>query len=210
MLRREFASRDGSGFTEIGSGKWGRVIAVESEADTVRIGSLHLGVKTPLLEAAGFQTFADVRSVQPEEIMRIRSVGRSTADELVRNRTAMMSALGDDGSIDWEVYCAGLDIPLIPTNRSTSGAAFLAGLPQFFDELALALDDTVKVSILQERICQPPQSQKTLEQIAQTLVRPVSREWIRQLEAKLLNQITGGLLNDAYNGLDIHFHPDFS
>lgn len=142
--------------------------------------------------------------------MRIPSVGRSTADELVRNRTAMMSALGDDGSLDWEAYCAGIKIPLIPTNRPTSGAAFLARLPQFFDELALSLNNAVKVSILQERICQPPQSQKTLEQISQALVPPVSRERIRQIEAKLLDQITGGLLNDGYNGLDIHFHPDFS
>jgi hypothetical protein len=55
-----------------------------------------------------------------------------------------------------------------------------------------------------------PDDQKTLEEIGVEASPTLTRERVRQKERKLLEQITGGLLNDAYDGLGVHFHPGFS
>lgn len=180
-------------------------------SDELSIGVLHLGVKTRLLEEAGFKTVGDVKDVDPTVIMQIPMVGRRTSDELVTNRAALAHALGPEGAIDWQVYCAMAGKPLLPTTgKPASGSEFLECLPAFLRQLASQLNDEILTSILFDRICKPPGTQATLEEIGNAATPIVTRERVRQKEKKLLGQISGGLLNDQYDGLDVHFHPDFA
>ncbi|MGB3470562.1 MAG: hypothetical protein WBA51_07065 [Erythrobacter sp.] len=175
------------------------------------IGVLHLGVKTLTLERAGFRTIGDLANVTPDRIMRIPTVGWRTAELLTRNRLALLAASDAEAGIDWDKYCERTEIPLLPRqSRLTSGEEFLRVLPEFLDEVADSLSDEAFSAILRERICQPPDRQKTLDQIASATTPPVTRERIRQKEKKLLGQLAGGLLNDTYGVLGIHFRPEFS
>lgn len=179
--------------------------------DSLALGNLHLGVKTRLLENAGYRTVGDLRTLGIARIAGLPSIGRRTVDDLVRNRDALNGAVTRDGIIDWQAYCDATQRPLIPlTSRPASGAEFLQSLWSFVSDLVAVLDDDVLSAILLERICQPPNRQRTLEELGTAAAPPVTRERIRQREKKLLGQIAGGLLNDSYDGLDIHFRPDFS
>ena len=138
-------------------------------------------------------------------------MGWRTANLLAKNRLALIEASDAEAGTDWEKYCERTDITLLPRlNRPTSGEEFLRVLPEFLSEVADNLSDKAFSAILRERICQPPDRQKTLEQIALATTPPVTRERIRQKEKKLLGQLAGGLLNDTYGVLEIHFRPDFS
>lgn len=179
--------------------------------DDLPIGVLHLGVKTKTLEQAGFRTVGDLANVSRDQIIRIRNVGWRTADLLTKNRLALLEASDAETGTDWDRYCETTDIPLLPSlNRPGSGKEFLSCLPEFLKEVADNLADETFSAILRERICQPPDRQKTLDEIAATTTPPVTRERIRHKEKKLLGQLTGGLLNDTYGALGIHFRSEFS
>ncbi len=178
--------------------------------DGLSIGVLHLGTKTRLLEEAGYRTLGDVKDFNLSLLMCIPSIGRRTAEEVVRKGIALREAVDGNGVIDWQAYCAVAGIPLLPAGPPADGYKFLAGLPSFFEALAEELDDNVLAAVLLDRICRPRGCQKTLEEIGSAASPALTRERVRQKERKLLNQITGGLLNDTYDGLGIHFHPDFA
>ncbi|PWW00355.1 hypothetical protein DFR52_103558 [Hoeflea marina] len=181
-----------------------------NSVDDLPIGVLHLGTKTKLLEEAGFLTLRDLRDVDAASVLRIPSVGRRTADELVRNQTALRKAADQNGAIDWTTYCAALGIRLLPAQAPADGCELLAGLPAFLESLAENLEDNVLAAILLGRICRSPGRQKTLEEIGSAASPVLSRERVRQKERRLLLNITGGLLNDNYAALHIHFHPGFA
>lgn len=182
-----------------------------TQLEDLPIGVLHLGVKTATLERAGHRTVGDLANVTTDQIMRIPTVGWRTADLLTKNRLALFEASGAEAGTDWDKYCEATDITLLPQRaRPTSGMEFLQMLPDFLREVADNLSDEAFSAILRERICQPPSQQKTLDEIAKAATPPVTRERIRQKEKKLLGQLTGGLLNDTYGVLEIHFRPEFS
>lgn len=186
-------------------------IGQSAQVDDLPIGVLHLGVKTATLEQAGFRTVGDLKDITGEQIAQIPTVGRRTADLLFKNRNALLTASVSEKGIDWDRYCEVTDLPLLPQlKRPNSGKAFLACLPDLFANVADNLEDETLSIILRKRICQPPDQQMTLDEIAMATNPPITRERVRQKEKKLLGQLTGGLLNDTYGTLKIHFRPEFS
>jgi hypothetical protein len=153
----------------------------------------------------------DISNITPEQISRIPSVGWRTADLYGRNRKALLDACNPEAGIDWDAYCKAIHIPLLPSAvRPASGKEFLACLPVFLAEVADKLSDETFAAILRERISRPPLEQATLDVIGSAARPKVTRERVRQKEKKLLGQLTGGLLNDSYGALDMHFRPEFT
>ncbi len=179
--------------------------------DTLSLGVLHLGTKTAYFEQAGYRTVGSVRNLDIDRMIRIPLIGKTTAMELVRKRDALIAACDEASGIDWTAYCSAVGIPLLPDDYSVpTGKGFLRSIPAFLDALADRQPDAVSRAVLRDRICRTPDAQKTLEDIARLVAPPLTRERVRQKEAKLLRELTGGLLNDEYDTLGIHFHPDFS
>ena len=174
------------------------------------IGVLHLGSKTKVLEEAGIRTISDIRDRGTEPLLQLPSIGPRTVGQLVHNNIALQNAVEPGGGICWEAYCAAVGIPLLPNRLPVNGREFLSELPAFLAALADVLDDKILATILLDRITKSPTDQKTLEEIGVEAFPALTRERVRQKERKLLEQVTGGLLNDAYDGLGIHFHPGFS
>lgn len=187
-----------------------RVRFADTGISNLSIGILHLGPKTRHLEEAGFRSVGDIWNVDAAEFMRIPAVGSGVVDTLVRSRRALREAAEGTEAVDWEAYCGSIGIPLIPVRPPGSGNDFVESIKSFLECVAQAVDDSVLSSILFDRICKPSAKQKTLEEIATAATPALTRERVRQKERKLLSQITGGLLNDRYDGLEVHFHPGFA
>ena len=172
---------------------------------------LHLGLKGNAIEKAGYRSVGDLKDISAGSIGQIPAVGRKTVELLQDRLQALLASVKDNGEIDWEHYCAAIQIPLVPALQNPrSGKEFLNSLPRIFAELADHLTDDTLAQILRERLCKPPGKQKTLEQIGEDTQPPVTRERIRQKEQKLFRQLVGGLLYDSYGDFGIHFHPAFS
>ena len=172
---------------------------------------LHLGPKTATLRQAGFRSVGDFRDASVDGIRQIPAVGKRTADHFHRRLQALHACQEENGEIDIEKYLTMIQVPLIPNSLNlNTGEDFLASLPLVFTEVAEHIDEDITALILQERLCKLPGEQKTLEQIAQAISPPLTRERIRQKERKLLRQLVDALLNDDYSDVDIHFRPEFS
>lgn len=175
------------------------------------IGVLHLGVKVHALNRAGFRTVGDLFGVSEKTIADAQMVGRRTASAALAGVSFLRDSTDPESGTDWQQYCRFMNLNLLPTEfRGTSGKEFLGYLPRFIDDVAASLADDTITAILRERICQPPGKQKTLEELARGCVPQVTRERIRQKEKKLLDQLSGGLLNDLYGSPPIHFDPEYT
>tara|TARA_R110002049_G_scaffold22641_2_gene80896 strand:+ start:5609 stop:7762 length:2154 start_codon:yes stop_codon:yes gene_type:complete len=172
-------------------------------------GILHLGAKTRSLAAAGYATIGQIMNEWP--LIAGRGLGASTLMQ-IRDRIGYLHmASKNSEEVDWDAYCVMCAIPLVPSSeRPATGADFLTGLSGTLVELASHLPDDVYVEILRSRLSKLPGEQKTLEEIGQTAIPPITRERVRQKERKLLKQLAGGLIWDSYSGLGVHFRPSFS
>lgn len=178
---------------------------------TLPIGVLHPGSNITALDNSGFRTVGDLDDASVARIASIPGVGPGHAVRLLRNRDALIAASEPGAGVDWDAFCHAADFPLIPgSQRPESGETFLASLPAFLHEVARHLADPVGEAILRQRISRSPGQQKTLQEIASNASRPLTRERVRQKQKKLLRQLSGGLLNDCYSGLRMHFRPEFS
>lgn len=186
-------------------------IALTDHVLSLPIGVLHLGVKSETIRRAGYQTVGDLKKVPVSSIYSIPTVGSRTADQLQKNIEALLSSADDEGRVDWTQYCELLGLPLIPKREETlAGQKFLESLPNVFSEVADNLADDVFAEILRDRLCKSSSKQKTLEEIAANAEPTLTRERVRQKEKKLLQQLVGGLLDDNYGRLCLHFRQEFS
>jgi len=175
------------------------------------IGILHLGAKTKLLEAAGYRTVGDISSARPAELIRLPSMGRATRAKISFALKSLFEAQGDSGQVDWDRYCAEIDIPLLPAENTTmDGNTFVEMVGTTLGQLGRTLHDPILQKIISERISKPPRQRATLEEIGSSLPEPVTRERIRQREAKLLEALAAALVNDDYARLNVHFRPEFA
>ncbi|MEP2683829.1 MAG: hypothetical protein ABJP44_19425 [Sulfitobacter sp.] len=175
------------------------------------LGILHAGPKARMLEAAGLVTVGDVASLMPDGLLEISGMGRSTIERLDNAFNQLNVSQTEAGDVDWERYCAGLCIPLLPAEmQSTDGASFVKMIGETLGMIGATLEDPVYQKIIALRLSKLPQDRATLDEIGQSMATPVTRERIRQKEAKLLAALAEALVYDDYSNLSVHFRPDFA
>lgn len=178
-------------------------------ARALPIGVLHLGSKTRWLRGEGFATVGDLVNAAASRLRRILAVGPRTR-RLVEERLLCLATATDASGVDWDRYCAAAGITLIPSGADIgSGEDLLASLPRVIAELGEHCDGTDR-DILLTRLSRAPREQSKLEEIAGRCRPIVSRERIRQREAKLLRRLGGALLHEDGESTDLHFRPSFS
>jgi hypothetical protein len=170
---------------------------------------LHIGQKSIWLNRAGYTTVGRILDAGPAQLGRLPSVGPRTVRTITK-RLGQLSASSADGQLDLGRYCAVSGLVLIPDEIVPDGIALLAMLPRVVAGLSDQLPDQIYRTILTERLSRPPREQRTLEQIAQQSVPPITRERVRQKEKKLLTQLAASLIWSRDNELGIHFHPSFT
>lgn len=182
-----------------------------------RIRILHAGAKTKALETAGYRSVGDLAAAGSGKLLALQGMGRSTVRKIEKALQSLHGAQGKDGNIDWDRYCAMIDIPLLPVeNVALDGNSFVAMVGITLGQLGRTLHDPVLQKVISDRISKPPHQRATLEDIASSLPKPITRdkpitrERVRQKEAKLLAALAAALVNDDYAHLKVHFRPEFA
>jgi len=179
------------------------------EARALPLSILQLGTKSRWLIEAGYVTVGELADTDLEALRDLKAIGSKTVN-LARQRLDALAGAGIDGRIDWQRFADAVGIPLLPSRRVATGGDLLSAMPGVLAELAGHLRDDVYRDILSNRLLRPPGCQATLEEIGQRSIPPVTRERIRQKEAKLLAQLTGAILWNNDGKLGVQFHPDFT
>jgi hypothetical protein len=181
------------------------------DVSNLGVGTLHAGTKTKALEAAGYRTVGDLAAAGQSAWLALPGMGRSTVRKIEKALRSLYEAQNNDGHVDWDRYCAAIDIPLLPVeNLVLDGNSFAAMVGITLGQLGQTLHDPVLQKIIADRISKPPHHRATLEDIGSSLPEPITRERVRQKEAKLLEALAAALVNDDYAHLDVHFRPEFA
>ena len=185
--------------------------AFHENVSNLGIGILHAGTKTKALEAAGYRTVGNLAEAGPSTLLALPGMGRSTVRKIEKALRSLHEAQKNDGNVDWDQYCASIYIPLLPVeNQALDGNRFAAMVGVTLGQLGQTLHDPVLQKIIADRISKPPHHRATLEDIGSSLPKPITRERVRQKEAKLLEALAAALVNDDYAHLDVHFRPEFA
>lgn len=177
------------------------------------ISMLRLGAKTAALQAAGITTVARLAAAAGDDcgaLLRIPTVGKSTADTVVERLASVEHVLEADGSVDWAEFAKYSGFPVAPSGATSSGSGFLAAFPEVIRAAVDSAEDPIDRLILTERLTRPRHAQLTLEEIAAEGPRGLTRERVRQREKALLQTLSDAFLFDEYLSLKLHFRADFT
>lgn len=176
----------------------------------LHLGVLHLGPKTSALETHGIRTVGQAADAFAS-LLSLSGIGRATVTLLEARLGFLAGSQTETGDIDWERYCHGSGIPLLPgAGDPVDGAAFVAGLSTVIEEIGQKLDDCVLKLIIDRRLSRLPHLRATLEEVGATDGVDLTRERVRQIESRFLKWMVAALLDDDYSNLDVHFRPSFA
>ncbi|WP_317707462.1 helix-hairpin-helix domain-containing protein [Tropicimonas sp. TH_r6] len=188
------------------------VISVLSEqARRMTIGCLHLGPKTKKLVDNGLDTIEDLASTPQSVLLDIPGMGKATIKRIDGALNAIAESQNPDGSIDWEAYCEGMDIGLFPESpQEGSFSQLLSHLPAVLKGAFETCESEEDEIILASRIMAPPKERLSLEAVSDLFTEKVTRERVRQKEARILARLANALIHDDYAKAPYRFRPEFS
>ncbi|UWS78021.1 helix-hairpin-helix domain-containing protein [Phaeobacter sp. G2] len=186
-------------------------LVLSEQARRLTIGCLHLGPKTKKLMESGLETIGDLASAPQSALLDIPSMGKTTTNRIDRALTALAESQNPDGSIDWEAYCEGMDVGLFPEEpQKGSFSQILADLPAVLKSVFEICESEEDGIILVNRVMAPPKERLSLEAVSDLFVEKVTRERVRQKEAKILTRLANALIHDDYANASYRFRPEFS
>lgn len=101
-------------------------------------------------------------------------------------------------------------LQLLPSATIRSGGQFINSLPDVLAGLMHVRHSPVDDLILEQRILRLPGERQTLEEIASASLPALTRERVRQREAKLLEQLSSLFLGQTAKGVGARIRPSFS
>jgi len=188
-----------------------RQIGLSEQALNLDIGVLHIGPKSDKLRDRGISSVRDLQGVSLAEILSWQGMGRSTTSRIQEGIEALKRAQVPDGDIDWEIYCDHMQLTLLPKQKlSQSMSETILLLPDVIEETILAGETDENRLILQNRIMKPPAERMTLEAVSDLMPVKITRERVRQKEAKILQRLASALIYNDYAQAPYHFRPEFT
>ncbi|WP_133169788.1 hypothetical protein [Yoonia maritima] len=175
------------------------------------IGVLHLGPKTEKLRSKGLSRVRELLGVPLPEILSWQGMGRSTTSRIQEGVEALKRAQVPEGDIDWEIYCDHMQLTLLPKQPlSQTMSETIVLLPSVIEETVLAGETEDNRLILEKRIMKPPDERMTLEAVSELMPVKITRERVRQKEAKILKRLASALIYNDYAQSPYHFRPEFT
>jgi hypothetical protein len=188
-----------------------RVKLAELIADdlAVPIEALQIGPLIQTLRSRGLKTVGDLIGADLEASPALTSLPGKHVNHL-RGRLDALENACEDNKINWSRFAAATRLPLIPSQPITSPAEMLNSLKSVLDDVGGLLPDDTYRDILATRLTRRPGQQSTLEEIASRYRPRVTRERVRQKEAKLLRQLSKALIWGEAGPLGIMINPTLS
>ncbi|MHA6267192.1 helix-hairpin-helix domain-containing protein [Aliiroseovarius sp. CAU 1755] len=185
------------------------VVPLTETTRALEIGVLHLGTKATKLREKGYRSVGSLAAASDAELLRLPAFGRSTLRKIRDSIAALGGAQLSNGEIDLEAYCAEMDLYLLPGSPiSSDTCSAIAALPAMLTELSSLAFDHEEQLIFDYRVSMPPRERMTLEALGERFPNKVTRERVRQREAKLLRGLAGALIFDDYGKSNFHFRQE--
>lgn len=185
---------------------------MSEEVRNLSIGCLHLGAKAKKLKDAGLDTVGRLACTEITDLLNMPSMGRRTVERIEAALKALVGAQDEAGMVDWEEYTEAIGIELFPieVSQSISFSGILQSLPEVLETAFLICESEEDCTILSKRIMAPPPERLTLEATSELFSEKVTRERVRQKEAKILERLADALIDDDYTGANFRFRPQFT
>lgn len=175
------------------------------------LGVLHLGKKTDMIRNQGLVTIGDVAAYPPWKLLGLPSMGKRTVNRINEALRALGKAQLPNGDTDWETYCELMQLTLLPPQRlEGSFSETIALLSIVIGETILSGETEDNRIILENRIMKPPSERLTLEALGALMPTKITRERVRQKEAKILKRLADSLIYGDYAMAPYHFRPEFT
>ena len=182
---------------------------LSSAIKSIPLGVIHLEVEGRPLKKRGISTVGDFLELKEEELNSIKGLGKKKIQRIHDVLQAIRMNILENDEVDWVTFAKSLDIPVIPsTGTPWSGEDFLQMVPGINLEIIASCDDPMEKMIFSERLIKKNSQQKTLDALGKPF--GVTRERIRQKEAKLLSGLSNGILYNEYCKRNFRFTPEFS
>ena len=185
------------------------VYAVAESAKPLMLGHLHLSTRTyRTLHRADITTVGKLVQAMNENIYSVQGLGANAEACIVSALTALNKATTVEGTIDWLLFWSEQKIPLIPSQhqQGTSVSEIIAQLPNIFKEILRQDGDERDWRIIERRFGLNGAKRLKLEELGQTF--GLTRERIRQIEARALRELRAVILDNQYSGYTYHIHPE--
>lgn len=182
---------------------------LSERARLLPLAAVHINEKVGMLAKSGIHTLGELVDRSPKDLARLPGIGRRAVEHFAERLGQIDRSVDERGEIDWNRFCEAADLPVLPSVLPRTGAEFLAALPALVRELAEVLREPLEQAILFDRLTQPREQQRTLEELAGTSPVPMTRERVRQREKRLLDDISDALLFDEYPDLPLRFDASF-
>ena len=175
---------------------------VQSDVRARGLGVLHLRKACSGLAASGITTVGALIDAGRKGIGKLDNFGKTAQEEVLAALQALSKATGPDGAVDWDGYANAHGFPLLPVDPTNSGdpRALVQDLPSLCEKVVKAQLDEREWEILKRRFLVAEKDRETLEELG--TVYKVSRERIRQLEAKCLAALRKPIIDEDYRGLE--------
>ncbi|MDC1335311.1 hypothetical protein N8307_10375 [Planktomarina temperata] len=175
------------------------------------IGVLHIGPKTEKFRSRGVFTVRKLLSLSDKEILSWAGMGRSTTSRIQESVEALKVAQTTEGDINWDIYCEQMQLTLLPKQiLSQTMSETILLLSPVIEETVLAGETEENRLILENRIMKQPAERMTLEAISELMPIKITRERVRQKEAKILQKLSSALIYNDYSQSQYHFRPEFT
>lgn len=185
------------------------VFEVAESVKPLTLGHLHLTIRTyKALLRVEVTTVGKLVQAMNEGIYSIQGLGTNSEMCIISAITALNKSTTSEGTIDWFAFWSEQQIPLIPAQhqQGISVSEIIAQLPDLFKEILRQDGDERDWRIIERRFGLNGAKQLKLEELGQTF--GLTRERIRQIEARALRELRAVILDNQYSGYTYHIHPD--
>jgi len=182
---------------------------LSSAIKSIPLSDIHLEAEGRPLKKGGISTVGDFLELKEEELHSFKGLGKKKIQRIHDVLQAIRMNILENGEVNWVTFAKSLDIPVIPsTGTPRNGEEFLQMIPRINLEIIASCDDPMEKMLFSERLIKKNSQQKTLDALGKPF--GVTRERIRQKEAKLLSGLSNGILYNEYCKRNFRFTPEFS
>lgn len=182
-------------------------MTLSSQLYELSVRSLHLSARAcNCLQHNGVTSVAQTLTLTDAELHSMPRMGTQSRRNIKKTQQSLMASL-DGTDIDWFRYWKSLGVRVIPENVDADSRPeeVLVNLPLIIKTILEQLPDQRLWSIIQRRFGLEDTSVLRLEELG--IAFDLTRERVRQLEAKAVSELQDVLIHETYAGRDYHVHP---
>lgn len=189
----------------------GSTMSILDNVTALSIGQLHLPLRTyNALTKGNITTISGLLVALEHRFQGVTGIGASALEMITRRLQGLVDSIDEAGAVDWFSFWQSQEIKVIP-NGYESGATIGQVAKQLIGiikEILLQDQDDRDWRIIERRFDLSGTKRLTLDEIGQAF--DLTRERVRQIEKKALDELRSVLLLGQYIDKNYHIHPEIT